>query len=440
MASAIAPQGEHHDHGITRGSETGSALELVRLTPAELLRLPDGPEVHVVIDDHGVLVVGPTEGRPRALERALEPLGDVARQVSKRSLTDGAGVAASALAVGAAGAEYFSLTADGATKLAQFHQKNAASGGMYGFDMNDSGRFAGQLTFDKASLVGGQALALQTAATSMALRTAIADVQAAVERVEDRVEDVQRRLRAQQIGEIIGTHRHLQRVARSTRDRGVLLDADWEAVAGVRVGLYRALEEMREFVRSQAADIDPRARLSKRESKLDDFLESGGGRDVLDLILVAEQSLLLFEHLRLVRIQTSQPDHLQSALDEARDALADERRLDQELVATVMSAVDELRRVAPLEVHRFLSAREMRQTATDIHVSLAVFSQAVRLPAPELVLLEYPTLADARAQVRSRASIVGRSAKQLGAASAETGAGLLKGARSKARERFSKET
>jgi hypothetical protein len=420
-------------------SESGSLGELVRLSPTELLGLPDGPDVHVVMDEHGVLVVGPAESRSRALQKVLEPLGTVASQVSARSVTDAAGVGASIAAVGAAGAEYFSLTADGAAKLAEFHQKNAPGGGMYGFVMNDSGRFAGQLTFDKASLVGGQALALQTAATSMALRTAIADVQAAVERVEDRVEDVQRRLRAQQIGEIIGTHRHLERVVRATRERGVLLDADWESVAGVRVGLYRALEEMREFVRSQAADIDPRARLSKRESKLDDFLDSGGGRDVLDLILVTERSLLLFEHLRLVRIQSSQPDHLESALAEAREALAEERRLDEELVATVMAAVDELRTVAPLEIHRFMSAREMRQTATDIHVALARFSEAVRLPAPELVLLEHPTLAAAREDLRSRATVVGRSARQLGAASAGTGANLLKGARDKARERFSKD-
>lgn len=413
--------------------------ELVRLAPAELLGLPDGPDVHGLVDGHGVLVVGPAEGRSRALARLLEPLGDVAGQVSKQSLMDGASAAASLTAVAAAGAEYFTLTAEGAAKLAQFQEKTAPNGGMYGFVMNDGGRFAGQLTFDRASLVGGQALAMQTAATSMALRTAIAEVQAAVERVEERVDDIQRRLRAQQIGQIIGTHRHLDRVARASRERGVLLDADWEAVAGVRTGLYRALEEMREFVRSQAADIDPRARLSKRESKLDDFLEPGGGRDVLDLILIAEQSLLLFEHLRLIRVQATQPHHVESALAEAREALATERRLDEELVATVMTAVDELRAVAPLEIHRVLSAREMRQTAADIHAALARFSDAVRLPAPELVLIDHPTIGQARDEVKARAVTAGRSAKQLGAASAGAGAGLLRGARDKARERFTKE-
>ena len=427
---------------MTSGSGAVSTVEgggeLVRLAPSELLGLPEGPEVHGVVDAHGVLVVGPAEGRSRALARILEPLGGVARQVSKQSLMDGASAAASVAAVGAAGAEYFTLTAEGAAKLAQFTEKTAPSGGMYGFVMNDSGRFAGQLTFDRASLVGGQALAMQTAATSMALRTAIAEVQAAVERVEERVDDIQRRLRAQQIGQIIGTHRHLERVARSSRERGALLDADWEAVAGVRTGLYRALEEMREFVRGQAADIDPRARLSKRESRLDDFLDSGGGRDVLDLILIAEQSLLLFEHLRLIRVQATQPDHLESALAEARDALATERRLDEDLVATVMSAVDELRAVAPLEIHRLLSAREMRQTASDIHAALERFSDSVRLPAPELVLIEHPTLGQARDEVKSRAATAGRSAKQLGAASADAGAGLLRGARDKARQRFSK--
>ncbi|MCF6376430.1 hypothetical protein L2K70_02330 [Nocardioides KLBMP 9356] len=420
-------------------TDSWSAGELVTLAPAELLGLPDGPDVHVVLDENGVLVVGPPEGRSRAFKLVLEPLGGIGSQVSKRSLADTAAVAGSAAAVMAAGADYFSLTAEGAAKLAQFHEKAAPNGGMYGFVMNDSGQFAGQLTFDRASLVGGQALAMQTAATSMALRTAIAEVQAAVERVEERVDDIQRRLRAQQIGQVIGTHRHLDRVTRSSRDRGALLDADWESVAGVRTGLYRALEEMREFVRSQAADIDPRARLSKRESKLDDFLEPGGGRDVLDLILIAEQSLLLFEHLRLIRVQATQPEHLASALSEARDALATERTRDEELVATVMSAVDEVRAVAPLEIHRLLSAREMRQTASDIHASLTRFATAVRLPAPEMVLVEHPTIGQAREEVRARALMAGRSAKSLGSASADAGAGILRGARDKARERFTKD-
>ena len=372
---------------------------LIPLTPMELAGAPAVPEGDVLLwrEEDGLVVLGAERDR----RRFLATLG---------STSGAAGVASSVAALTSAGGDYYKLTAESAAKLAALGKQVDENNSMYGF-VRSGNRFAGNLRFDQVNFAPEQALALQSAAVSLALRSAIADVQAAVERVEDKIEDVQRHLRAQLNGDVIGTLRHLERVATSTQQRGVLLEADWASVAGVRVDISRNLERLRDFVVRQAGDIDARSRLPKREAKLDDFLEPGGGRDQLNLILISEHSLHLWEMLRVAQVRQREPQHVESAIADARRSLAQERRRNEELVASVMSCVDELRQVRPLEFHRVFSAREMRQTAADIHESLQDFARAARLPLPELSEAVLPTVRDARDEAQA-ASARNRARRQ----------------------------
>ena len=97
---------------------------------------------------------------------------------------------------------------------------------------------------------------MQTAAVALALRSAIADVQAAVEAVDEKVSDIQKKVRSREVGEVVGTYRFLQRVVDSTRQRGQLLEADWDQVAGARRDLEIALESLRAYVTETTSEID----------------------------------------------------------------------------------------------------------------------------------------------------------------------------------------
>jgi hypothetical protein len=389
----------------------------------ELAGAPEVPEGDVLLwrDEDGLVVLGAERDRSRFLA-ALGPTSGAA------------GVAGSVAALTSAGGDYYKLTAESATTLAKHIKQFDENGSMYGF-VRSGNRFAGNLRFDQVNFAPEQALALQSAAVSLALRSAIADVQAAVERVEDKIEDVQRHLRAQLNGDVIGTLRHLEGVATSTQQRGVLLEADWASVAGVRVDISRNLERLRDFVVRQAGDIDSRTRLPKREAKLDDFLEPGGGRDQLNLILISEHSLHLWEMLRVAQVRQREPQHVESAIADARRSLAQQRRRNEEVVASVMSCVDELRQVRPLEFHRVFSAREMRQTAADIHASLQDFARVARLPLPELGETVLPTVRDARDEAQARALETARGAKALGAAAARGGSSVIGKSRDAVRRR-----
>ena len=396
---------------------------LIPLTPLELGGTPEVPPGDVLLwrDVDGLVVLGAERDR----KGFLASLG---------LATDAAAVAGSAAAVASSSGDYLRLTAESAAKLAELGKQVDENGSMYGF-VRSGNRFAGNLRFEETTFAPGQALALQSAAVSLALRSAIADVQAAVERVEDKVEDVQRHLRAQLHGDVIGTLRHLERVATSTQQRGVLLEADWASVASVRADISRNLERLREFVVRQAGDIDARTRLPAREAKLDDFLEPGGGRDQLNLILISQHSLHLWEMLRVAQVRQREPEHVESAVEDARLSLAQERHRNEELVASVMHCVNDLRQVRPLEFHRIFSAREMKQTAADIHEALGDFSKASRLPLPELSEVVLPTARDARDEARVRAVETARGAKALGAAAAQTGSSVFGKSREAVRRR-----
>ena len=395
---------------------------LIPLTPLELGGTPEVPPGDVLLwrDDDGLLLLGAERDR----KSLLASLG---------LTTSAAAVAGSAAAVATSSGDYLQLTAESADKLAKLGKQVDENGSMYGF-VRSGNRFAGNLRFDETTFAPEQALALQSAAVSLALRSAIADVQAAVERVEDKVEDVQRHLRAQLHGDVIGTLRHLERVATSTQQRGVLLEADWASAASIRADISRNLERLREFVARQAGDIDARTRLPAREAKLDDFLEPGGGRDQLNLILISQHSLHLWEMLRVSQVRQREPEHVDPGRGCTPGARAGRLR-NEELVASVMECVNDLRQVRPLEFHRIFSAREMKQTAADIHESLADFSKAARLPLPELSDVVLPTAKDARDEARARAVDTARGAQALGAAAAQTGSSVLGKSREAVRRR-----
>ncbi len=397
---------------------------LTPLTPLEAASVPEVPVGNVLLwrDEDGLLVLG----------------DDRDRQGFFAELAEVAGLALAASSVGAlAGSkgDYVRLTENSAALLEQFGEQLDANGSVMAFVRSTDGRFAGNLKFDRVDFAPEQALALQSVAVSLALRSAVADVQAAVERVEDKVEDIQRHLRAQLNGDVIGTLRHLEQVATATQQRGALLEADWASVAGVRADISRNLVRLRDFVSRQAGDIDARTRLPRREAKLDDFLEPGGGRDQLNLILISQHSLHLWEMLRVAQVQRQEPEHTESAIADARRSLAEERRRNEELIAAVMHSIDELRQVRPLEFYRVFSAREMTQTATDIHGSLRDFARAARLPPPQLGEITLPTIKDARDDAKARAVETARGAKALGAAAAQGGSVVFGKTRAAVRRR-----
>ena len=245
---------------------------------------------------------------------------------------------------------------------------------------------------------------MQTAAVALALRSAIADVQAAVEAVDEKVSDIQKKVRSREVGEVVGTYRFLQRVVDSTRQRGQLLEADWDQVAGARRDLEIALESLRAYVTETTSEIDAEDSLPKREAAIKRITNNKGAAGSLRLILVAEQALHLLEYLRLERVRITAPEQVPSALADARHSLATQRELDASLVQSAIARIEAAKQVDPLEIHRVFSIPQLAKASTKAFDAFESFANASRADLPEFDrLVHRPEFAETRAEVKRHA-------------------------------------
>jgi hypothetical protein len=176
-------------------------------------------------------------------------------------------------------------------------------------------------------------------------------------------------------------------------------------------------------VRGEVNEVTLDLSVPAREKRFRRFVEEPGSvGDVLRLILVTEQSLQLFEYLRLQRVRDRDPEHVESALDDARKSLKAQLARDEELVNLMLAAVERGRVVEALEVHHILSKGSLDARARRFHEQVAKFSDSSRLTLPgELDDMRQASVAEARAEVRRRAGLASRTARELGASAAKAG-------------------
>lgn len=358
-------------------------------------------EVTVFLDGDDLYVRGPVGAIDVVLDELLGPSETQDRGKLLGQATDSGAIGTTVAALNATTEQLFRPTAASVAKLRDLGAQLDGTGALRGYVRDGAGQFAGDLAFDAVSFGAEQALAMQTAAVSLALRSAIAEVGAAVEAVDEKVSDIQKRVRADEIGEVIGTYRFLQRLVDKTRERGYLLEPDWDQAAGTRRDLYVALERLRAYVQESVNDIDYQASLPKREEAIKRVASPKGVAGSLQLILIAEQSLHLMEYLRLERIRTTHPDEVSSALAEARASLAEQRQRDAELVALASNRIHDCMQIDPLEVHRILSIPSMRRSATKALETIESFAEAARAELPDLDReIRRPQLSETKAEVQ----------------------------------------
>ena len=360
-------------------------------------------DVTLFLDGIDLYVTGEARSIDVVLTELLGP-GTPGRRGTARSLADAGAVAASIAAVAVPAEGLYRLTPDAVAKLAEHGAQLTDGGALKAVVRGDGGRFAGQLSFDAVSFGAEQAMAMQTAAVSLALRSAIADVQAAVEAVDAKVSDIQQKIHAREVGEIVGSYRFLQQVVDSTRERGRLLDADWDQVAGARRDLEIALESLRAYVTQTVNEIDAEASLPKREAAIKRLADDKGVAGSMRLVLVAQQALHLLEYLRLERVRTTAPDEVPSALADARKSLAQQRERDAALVRAATARIEAAKHVDALEIHRVFSIARLEKASGDAFDVLEAFAEASRADLPDIDrLVRRPQLSEARDEVLRQA-------------------------------------
>lgn len=333
----------------------------------------DADEVVVAFQDESLLL----GGDPAAVESYLSRLRALAGQGVRIAGIDGASLGNAAIA-GLA-----SLLADSGTYV-QLHRDtvdalregNLVPVGDGIFRLTTGADVFARLQW-RPELLGPEVmLSAQMLAVQMALKSAVAEVEDAVRRVEDKVEAVLEVARAQRAGDVLGNSLTVSRMVDSLEKYGSLPDAYWDSVAALGPALNVAVSQLRNHVSRILASFDPAVAVQQRAAKLRNAIEDSRIGDTLSLLVIAEEALHKWQRLNLARIEAKEPEQLLRAIDEARELVDHHLREDLDIYRSAKEVFHRFGRTAAVDGFRFWAVRELARQRVALRDEFDRFAKA----------------------------------------------------------------
>lgn len=366
-----------------------------------------------VLRSGGILIL---DGPQTVVDRLIagDPALRAARPVHPSSPA-GLGALASLLplvgSVGGSTQTVFQLNETGQALFESGALSSAGDGFYRLFGQAADGKIIGHGALKPLTMAPQQAMAAQLAVVTIALTAAIKEVQEAVERVEEKVDLLRDLLEAGREGEIIGANRALRRRAEHLGFDGAMSDADWHAIDGVGVQVEQQIEQLRSYIRKRLAAAEDEGR--KISGRLEAVEIAKDVSETLALLLVAQDSLFLFQQLRVLRIKDTESEHVQAAIDESRTLLDQHFEEDADLVLRLRTLVAERVEVEALEMVRFLTAASIVRLAPQVDDSLAWYASQRGLPYDAIAVPVLPTASEVVDEARVRGLAIASEGKRM---------------------------
>ncbi len=366
----------------------------------------DEDELVVSVQAEGLLV----GGDPAAVESYLKRIQDSAAYgmqvvgVDKASLGNASGIAAGAASLLGQSAKFVQLHPESVKAI----QKGNLIPGTDGFfRMTTRGldrTFTQQLQWKPTHVNPARLMSAQMLAVQIALKTAISEVEDAVQRVEDKVEEVLRLAQASRSGDVLGDRTSVDRMVAYLEKHGSFSDADWDWISGIGPGLNRTVEQLRQHALGTLKTFDPTRPIQERAQFIVNALEGQQLGETLSLLVVAEESLFKWQRLRIARVETTQPEHLQKVLDDARELLAHQLIADGQLYRRAQEVLNAVSRTEAIDGFRFWSVQGLARDLPKLREDLDRFAKARRAQAQEWNDFQAPTPIQAVQAAADRAS------------------------------------
>jgi hypothetical protein len=325
--------------------------------------------------DSGLLLAGDQS----AIDLFVESLSSTAgvRGAVRRTALDAASLASTVAAVHASSGEYVQFSRQTLEQLTKHGKVPSSNAGYFqGTVRATDGSILSFVEWTSIDFTPEQALALQQAATMMALRAAINEVTEAIERVEGKLDVLTDLVRSERIGRALADLRMLSRLADRLDAGESLGDTDWSTLAHVGPEIGRDIESLRSFVKLRLADIGdvPVWRHGARADALESLVEAKLP-DVLGLLVVCEHNYGVWQRCRLARVASTEPDRLTETLHHARAELAAQSTEDQRLLNELTGVVAVLAEIRGLEGLNPITARKLTSVTTELDRSLDWFAE-----------------------------------------------------------------
>ncbi|WP_036434477.1 type 1 glutamine amidotransferase family protein, partial [Mycolicibacterium mageritense] len=359
--------------------------------------VPHEGEVAVSVQPEGLLVAGD----PSEIEAYVERVRGVAGRaigvmgVDKTTLGNATGLAAGAASFLGQSAKFVQLHPE-SLKAIQKDQLIKGTGGFYRMMTRGADKkFVSQLQWKPVNLTPVRMMSLQMVAVQMALKSAIAEVEESVQRVEGKVEEVLRLAHANRSGDVLGDRVTIDRMAAYLDRHGSFSDADWDSIAGIGPALNRTVEQLRHHADRTLQSFDPTKPIQDRADFIVKAVDNNQLGETLSLLVVSQESLFKWQRLRLARVEATQPEHVQQVLDDARDLLARQLVEDDALFQRAKGILDAVAKTEAIDGFRFWSVQGLQRSLPMLRADLDRFGKARRAHMQEWQEFKAPTARDA---------------------------------------------
>lgn len=387
---------------------------------------PDN-EVALCVEPEGLLVYGNQRAVARYVAELRGLVSDAIDTADVSPVVAGhaAAVAAAGLALSSSAGEFVRLSSVTAEALKTAHKLPVGNGFFRGTLVDGAGKFTHQVQWQPVAMAPARMAAVQLLAVQVALAGAVASVEKSVARVEGKVERVLTLAEASRAGDVRGHYVVLNRLTTQLDERQILTNTDWDSVAGLGPDLVVTIERLREHAKRTIDGFDPTKPVHERADYLRRALEDNRLGETLHLLVVSEQSLYLWQRLRIARVQATEPEHLQIVLDDARGLLADNAEQDGALLHDARERLSEFARMDRLDGFRWGATHNLSHDIVQLRTDLDGFAEARGRQVTEWVQTEKPSVGDALAEVGSRALAVCGSAATVAGKALGAGFGLV---------------
>ncbi|WP_072812966.1 hypothetical protein [Rhodococcus zopfii] len=241
------------------------------------------------------------------------------------------------------------------------------------------------------------------AALEAAVAAQFDELHARLNIIEDKVEEILRLAYAEQIGDVFGHHRVLTEHVREVRAGHGLTATDWSTIASLGVDLAVGVERLRAHAIKQLEMLSLQARPAKRAEQLEKMLRANRLAETLQLLVVAQKSLFLWQNLRLEQVRVREPEFLEQTIVSARQRLREQYRADVDLVTRLREAIDVHAVLQVTEVHHMLIGRTLTKLRAELDEMLTAFVRARNLQLSDRDVAEHARISDALAAARDKA-------------------------------------
>lgn len=291
-----------------------------------------------------------------------------------------------------------------------------------------SGKITGHAKFKPVTGPPGGAMPAATLIAIAAVRLAIEEVKDAVEEVARDVADLRRVVEAAEVGNLAGVYRVLANARVQADIAGSINQATWDAVAPHEVTVQQSADRLRAYLRRTIEALPLAGDLGERYDEAKRLRDEEVLGRTLKLLVLAEQSRLLWRSLKLEQVRRTEPAALDSEAEAAKSMLAENAEADRRLIANLHEALTKLGKVSALDGVRLKLKSRLPEITADLRNDVETFAhqrqQLIDAWSPDPT----PTIRDAVKHVGSAAREVARGAGNLGLSVGRAGAQAGRGA------------